>query len=162
MRLVTLLALALLGSSCGGQPTKIAAPVSEPVPQNVTLAIEGAVEQYRQAYEVQSLEALGNLFVHNLDVVSIHQGQLHQGWSQVEADQANRLEDATKVRIVISDLNIQALGTDVAVATAGLERNIGDDATTTTVRGSLTLVFHKVAERWLVASEHFSYSTGSP
>ena len=162
MRFVILLALASLGSCGGGQPVKIAEPVPSPVPHNTARAIEGAVEQYRQAYEVHSPDGLGELFVHDLDVVSVYQGRVQQGWTQVQADQAKRLEDATKVRIVITDLNIQALGTEVAVATAGLERNIGDDATTTTARGTLTLVFHRVAERWLIASEHFSYPTKSP
>ena len=140
----------------------MAQPLAAPVPTDVRRAIEGAVEQYRQAYEVQSLDGLGNLFVHDLDVVSVYQGQVYQGWSQIKADQTRRLQDATKVRMVITDLNIQALGTEVAVATAGLERNIGDDATTTTARGTVTLVFHKSEERWKIASEHFSYPTGTP
>lgn len=162
MRWVSLLAVAFLNSFCGGQATKVEKPVAAVVPENVARAIEGAVEQYRQAYEVHSVEALGELFIRNLDVASVYQGRIYQGWSQIQADQGRRLQDATKVRVIITDLNIQALGDEVAVVVAGLERNIGDDATTTTERGALTLVFHKQEERWMIASEHFSYPTGSP
>jgi uncharacterized protein (TIGR02246 family) len=161
MRWVSLLAVAFLNSFCGGRATKVEAPVSAVVPVDVARAIEGGVEQYRQAYEVRSVEALGELFIRDLDVASVYQGKIHQGWSQIQADQVLRLQDATKVRVIVTDLNIQALGDEVAVATAGLERTIGDDATTTTERGALTLVFHKQDERWMIASEHFSYPTGS-
>jgi ketosteroid isomerase-like protein len=161
MRWVSLLAVAFLNGSCGGQAPKVAEPIAAPVPVDVARAIEGAVEQYRQAYEVRSLEGLAQLYARGLDVVTVYQGKTFQGWSEVKADQGRRLQDATKVRLVITDLSIQALGVDVAVATAGLERTIGDDATTTTERGTLTLVFHRVDTKWLVAAEHFSYPTKS-
>lgn len=135
-------------------------PVAEPVPADVARAIEGAVEQYRQAFEVVSPEALSELYTHNLDVVMVHQGRAHLGWSQIEAAHRARFQDVTKVRMVISSLSIQALGDEVAVATAGLESSIGDDATTTTEKGMVTLVFRKIEDRWMVVAEHFSYPTG--
>ncbi len=161
MRWVSLLAVAFLNGFCGGQAPKVEEPALAPVPVDVARAIEGAVEQYRQSYEVNSLEALGQLYVRSLDVVSVYQGKTFQGWSQVEADQRKRLQGATKVRMVIADLSIQALGTEVAVATARLERTIGDDATTVTERGTVNLVFHNVEGKWLVVAEHFSYPTKS-
>lgn len=160
MRMVGLLVVALLNACGAGQARQVGQPAPEAVPEDVARAIEGAVEQYKQAYEVRSLEALGALYTHDLDVVSVYQGRTHQGWSQVEADLRMRLQDATKVRMVIKDLSIQALGSDVAVATAGLERSIGDDATTMTERGALTLVFRKIDDRWMLVTEHFSYPTG--
>ena len=164
MRLVSVLAvIALLGACGAAQPKQVeqpTPPVPEAVPEDVARAIEGAVEQYRQAYEVHSPEALAGLYTHDLDVIMVYQGRIHQGWSQIEAAQRKRLQDASKVRMVISNLSIHALGTAVAVATAGLERSIGDDATTTTERGALTLVFRKIEDRWMVVAEHFSYPTG--
>lgn len=147
-------------AGCGAKAPKVQEPVQAAVPENVARAIEGAVEQYRQAYEVHSVDALGEIFIHNLDAVSVYQGRAHYGWSQIQADQGKRLKDVTKVRMTITDLSIQALGPDTAVASAGLERTIGDDSSTVTERGALTLVFHKIEDRWMVAAEHFSYTTG--
>ncbi len=160
MRCVALLAVAFLNTACGSQPPKVEEPVALAVPQDVARAIEGAVEQYKQAYEVNSVEALGELFIHDLDVVSVYQGRIHLGWTQVEADHRMRLQDVTKIRLVITNLSIQSLGESSAVVTAGLERTMGDDSATTTERGALTLVFRKIENRWMVATEHFSYPTG--
>jgi uncharacterized protein (TIGR02246 family) len=161
MQLPAALLVAFFIIACGGQPRQVGKPAVEPVPVDVARAIEGAVEQYRQAFEVVSPEALGELYTHDLDVVMVHQGRAHLGWSQIAAAQRQRFQDVTKARMVISSLSIQALGEEVAVATANLESTIGDDATTTTEKGVVTLVFRKVEDRWMVVSEHFSYPTGA-
>lgn len=143
-----------------GEEKAAAEPVA-PAADDSARAIEGVVEQYRQAYEVRSLEALGLLYSQDLDLVVVFQGRAHRGWSQVEEFLAQRLEGATKVRMVIKDLSIQPLSPSSAVASATLESSIGDDAATVTERGTLTLVLRKVGEGWKLVSEHFSYPTGA-
>ncbi len=63
--------------------------------------------------------------------------------------------------MVVSDLRVQELGATAALATARLESTIGDDSSTVTEKGHLTLVFQKIDGAWLVVAEHFSYPTGS-
>ena len=160
MRCLCLLAFVSAFSGCAAKAPVVKQPITQAVPRDTARAIEGAIEQYRQAYEVHSAEALGEMFAHDLDVISVYQGRTYQGWTQIQVEQKKRFKDATKVRMIITNLSIQSLGDDAAVATAGLERTIGDDATTVTERGSLTLVFRKTAGRWMIATEHFSYPTG--
>lgn len=156
------LLLLFVMAACGARSV---GPVDDPaateVTEDVAKAVEGALEQYRQAYEVRSLEALGALYQQDLDLVLIYQGRSHRGWTQVEAFLANRLAGASKVRINIKDLAVQELGPTSAMATAKMETTIGDDATTVTEKGELSLVFRKIGDKWMVVAEHFSYPTGA-
>jgi uncharacterized protein (TIGR02246 family) len=151
--------LLLLGlAACGSrQIAGTSGPEPADVPEDMAQAIGGAIEQYRQAYEVHSVEALAGLYTRDLDLTLIYQGRRHQGWTQVESFLSARLEGATKVRMVIKELTVQPLGAEAAVASASLETTIGDDSTTVTENGALTLVFRNIAGKWMVVAEHFSY-----
>lgn len=160
-RRIVLLLLASSAFACGSRAVgEVSEPTSSVVTEDIAKAIEGAVEQYRQAYEVRSPEALSALYRQDLDLKLVFQGRLHEGWTQVETFLAARLAGASKVRMVVSDLRVQELGAMAALATARLESTIGDDASTVTEKGVLTLVFQKTSGSWLIVAEHFSYPTG--
>lgn len=161
MPLPALLLLFVL-AACGARSV---GPVDDPAPtevaEDVAAAIAGAVEQYQQAYEVRSQEALAALYQQDLDLILIYQGRAHRGWTQVKDFLESRLTGATKVRINIKDLIVQELGPASAMATAKMETTIGDDATSVTEKGELSLVFRKIGDKWKVVAEHFSYPTGA-
>lgn len=160
MRITPILAL-LLGLSVGAcgsrQPAAVETPAPVEVPSDVRDAITEAVEHYRQAHEEHSPESLASIYTRGLDVTVVAQGRSYRGWTQVEAYLHRRIGAATKVRVAIRELSVVELGSDVALAHARLESTIGDDVTTVTERGVVTLMFRKVEERWKVVAEHFSY-----
>lgn len=158
LRISTLLVFALWFSACGarGRNTQVAAPAAPTLGADAVAAIKGAVEKYRQALEVHSPEALAGIYVHELDLAVIHQGNWLRGWSAVEAYLSQRLSEGKKVRVMVRDLQIVALGEDAAVAHAQVETNIGDDSATITERGVLTLVFQRRNDTFQIVAEHFS------
>lgn len=157
MRYAALLLLFAV-SSCQARQvqTPVLAPAAE-VPEDQKTAIEGVVEQYRQAYEVVSLEALSTLYSQDLDLVLVYQGQQHQGWTAVQAFLTTHFEGASEIRMGIKNVAIRSLGPDSVTVTAQRDSSIKNGAITVTETGMLTLVIQKRDERWLVVAEHFSY-----
>jgi len=160
MRFPALLVLLVLASCGASQP-----PPPEEAPKPVTTeeqrtAVAGVVEQYRQAYEVASMDALASLYAQDLDVVLVYEGASYSGWSAVQAFLEKKLAGASSVRMAMKDVSIRGLGPDAAVVTATRESSIGDGSVTLTEKGVLTLVLEKQQGRWMVVAEHFSYPVG--
>lgn len=156
------LLLLLLFASCGkGAAPGPIEPVPPPTPAEVVQAGKGVVEQYRQAYQVRSLEALGGVYSRGLDVSLVHQGEVHQGWTAVETYLRDKLVRASEVRLKLSDVAVMALGDGAASVVAKVRRDISDGTTTVTEEGYLTLALRREAgpdgDRWVIASEHFSF-----
>lgn len=159
MRFATLLLTFALTACGGSRPmAEVQSPTPE-LPQDQVAAIEGVVEQYRQAYEVVSLEALEGLYSQDLDLVLVYQGKEHRGWTSVQAFLTERLAGASSVRMGMKDVSIRDLGPGVAVVSARRESSIGDGAVTVTETGILTLVVQNQQGRWMVVAEHFSFPT---
>jgi hypothetical protein len=115
------------------------------------------VEQYRQAYEVRSLDALTQLYSHGLDVAVVHQGRGHHGWTAVSKYLSELIGHAAEIHIKISEVNVSSLGPGGAAVSAQLAREISDGVTTIVEEGRLTLALRLENERWVIVSEHFSY-----
>src|SRR5512146_2164225 len=81
--LVIALVVALVGCP-HEKPDEPTVPVRDATPKEVIAATRGAIEQWRQAYEVRSMEALSKLYAHDLDVVVVTDGLTLIGWSSVE------------------------------------------------------------------------------
>jgi uncharacterized protein (TIGR02246 family) len=137
---------------------EVESPTPALAPESVA-SIEGVVEQYRQAYEVGSAEALAALYSQDLDLVLVYQGQEHRGWTAVQTFLAGRLEGASSVRMSVKDVTIRELGEGAAVVTARRESSIGDGSVTVSENGMLTLALQNQQGRWMVVAEHFSYPT---
>lgn len=135
------------------------APVArEPAtPKDVATGARATVEQWRQAWEVRSVEALEKLYVHDLDVVLITEGQPLTGWSSIDATLKDKLARATTVHVALKDVQVRAQSETVATAIATMRREITDGATTTTENGTLSLVLRREGDAWLIAVEHYSY-----
>lgn len=160
MRHVALLvvALALTGCPRGGGDTTPARPAT---PKDVVAAARATIEQWRQAYEVRSVDALGKLYVRDLDLVVVDNGQQVVGWTSVEGMLRDRFARYERIFVRLKDIQVQSLGPTAAVATAAMTREQGDDVTTISEGGALTIVLRKDGEQWRIVSEHYSARRGS-
>ncbi|HUJ59269.1 MAG TPA: nuclear transport factor 2 family protein [Kofleriaceae bacterium] len=157
MRFAALAVLALM-VGCPAHD-KVAAPVSPPVPADVVQAAKATVEQWRQAYEVRSLDALAKLYVHDPSTVVVLDGTPIMGWSAIETALGDKLVHAKEIHVRLKDLAVTELAPTVACATATMTREIGDGITTVTENGALTLVLRRddADASWRIAIEHYSY-----
>jgi len=123
-------------------------------------AARASLETWRQAYEVRSLEALGNLYTHDPSLVVVHQGTANFGWPSVEAMLRDRVARSSSIRLRIKDVQVETLGPDTVSALATLTREVTEGATTAVETGTLTLILWRepgAAGRWLITLEHYSY-----
>jgi uncharacterized protein (TIGR02246 family) len=157
MRVVLVLALLLAACPRGGSDTT---PRQAATPKEVVAAARAAIEQWRQAYQVRSFDALAKLYVHGLDTVVIQDGQALLGWSSIEAMLKDRLARSTEIHVRLKDVQVTSLAPSVAVATATMTRELADGVTTLTENGALTLVLQETGGEWLIVIEHYSYRRG--
>ncbi|MEM9493653.1 MAG: nuclear transport factor 2 family protein, partial [Myxococcota bacterium] len=122
---------------------------------------ERTVEQYRQAYEVRSLDALTPMYSPTPELVVISQGRMRMGWDSVRTHLTGLLSKATDVQLKISDMRITALGEGGVAVTCKLRRIISDGITTIREDGILTLTMRRDGDRWVIVSEHFSFPPGA-
>ena len=157
------LGLALLaGADLGGCAARgPAAPLAPTAPKQVIAAAKATVEQWRQGYEVRSVEALAKLYAHDLDLVVVTEGSAVTGWTAVEAMLKAKLARAGAIRVRLTDVQVAAQGILVATVVATMTREITEGAATTTERGTLTLVLRHDGDAWLIALEHYSYRRAS-
>jgi uncharacterized protein (TIGR02246 family) len=150
-------ALVLAGCPRGGGDTT---PARVLTPAEVVAGARATIEQWRQGYEVKSLEALAKLYAQNIDLVVVEQGQPIVGWSSVENMLKARLTRYKNIHVRLKDIQVQSLGPTSAVATASMTRELGDDVTQITESGALTVVLRKEGDAWQIASEHYSVKRG--
>lgn len=157
------LALVIILAAACTQGTRAVAPAAPTAPAEVIAAAKAAVETWRQAYEVKSMEGLAKLYRHDLDLVVVQDGTAYQGWSSVEAMLSDRLARATQIHIRLKDTAVAAHGLDVATVVATMTRERTEGSTTTSESGTLTLVLERSPSdgRWLVVLEHYSYKRPS-
>jgi ketosteroid isomerase-like protein len=137
-----------------------ATPPRPLTPKEVIAGARATVEQWRQSYQVHSYEALAKLYAHETDLVVVQDGQQIVGWTSVDAMIKDHLEHFPKITIRLKDIGVTGLAPDAATATAAMTREIGDDVTTVTESGALTLVLRKSGEAWVIVAEHYSHKKG--
>ncbi len=150
--------LAVLAVACGAaqKPPGQAAPT--PTPTEVDAAVKSRIEQYRQGYEVRSLEALAPLYSQTDDLTITVQGHTQRGWAQAQASVSTFLAAAVTVKVRVTALQVIALGDTGALATMALHRSFGDGVTTVDEMGTLVLVFRRAGDEWFIVAEHYSYA----
>ncbi|MBE7454584.1 MAG: nuclear transport factor 2 family protein [Kofleriaceae bacterium] len=159
MRRRHLAAVVLCGLvACGGGGAGATRP-ADPAAADAFSAVFRAVEQWRQGWEVRSLDALAPLYRQDGNTVVVHQGRAHVGWPQAQIYLRQAVDGARAVHLTIENGQVTALGPGGAHFSARLVREISDGAVTVTDEGFLTLTFARSAsgERWEIVSEHYSY-----
>jgi ketosteroid isomerase-like protein len=160
--------------AAGGCPPRAATPAAAQVAEpaaDVLAKVLGTIEQWRQAYEVRSMDALARLYAHETGLTVITDGTLQVGWVSIEAALGARIAHATAIRVRIKDPQVTALGPAAAVATAVMAREVTEGATTAAENGVVTLVLRTSGGAapgspreglggdtgWVIVAEHYSY-----
>lgn len=136
----------------------VSAPAAPPMPENQVAAVRSTLEQWRQAYEVKSVDGLARLYAAE-DAVVVKQGSQVRGWPQIQAGLVEQLGRAKEVRVRLKDVAVAPLGDRGASVSAGLTREISDGVTSVTEEGLLTLALRSDGTAWTIVSEHFSFVT---
>ncbi len=131
-----------------------AAPVA---PEAQVAAVRSALERWRQAYEVKSIEVLSQLYA--ADAMVAQQGSEVRGTAQLAAALTERLGRAKEVRVRLKDVTVVPLGAEGAAVAAAMTREISDGVTTVTEEGLLSLALRQQGGAWVIVSEHYSYLT---
>lgn len=147
------LAAALAAAGCTPKP---AAQAAAP-PLGLVDGVTGAIEQWRQAYEIRSMDALARLYSHGPGLTIVQDGALQLGWAAIEPALRGRLARATAIHVRIAELQVVPLGGDAALASAAMTRESTDGMTTVTENGIVTLALRKDDTGWVIAGEHYSY-----
>ena len=152
-----LITLAILVAGCPGGGSREPVAPSAVTPKEVVTAVKATIEQWRQGYEVRSVDTLAKLYAHDLDVIVVQEGLTMIGWSSVEAYLKDRIARAGQIHIRLKDIQVISLGLEAASAAATMTRELTDGTTTVAESGTLTLVVRRTAEGWVISSEHYSY-----
>ena len=144
-------------AGCLGKGSSGPVSPSATTPKEVVTAVKATVEQWRQGYEVRSVEALAKLYAHDLDVVVVQEGLTMIGWSSVEAYLKDRIARAGAIHIRLKDIQVVSLGLEAASAVATMTRELTNDNTTVTETGTLSLVLRHTPEGWVISLEHYSF-----
>lgn len=153
-----LLVAALVAAGCrhGAEAT----PPRPATPKEVVAGARATIEQWRQAHEVRSFDALAKLYAHDLDLVVVQDGLLLVGWSSVENMLEDRFARYKDIHVRLKDIQVRSLAPTAATATAAMTRELGDGVTTVTESGTLTLILQQHGDAWTIVSEHYSSRRG--
>ena|SRR5688572_29804470 len=151
---------ALGGAACGGGGGKGGTTPSGPASGDAFAAVFRAVEQWRQGWEVRSLEALAPLYRQDGNTVVVYQGRPHVGWPQAQNFLRQTVEGAKNVHLTLEEGQVTSIGAGGATYSARLLREISDGVLTVTDEGFLTMTFARASggDRWEIVSEHYSYA----
>src|SRR5690349_8086819 len=122
--------LAVAALAMAGCPPRPGAPAAAALPPELAGTIKGTIEQWRQAYEIRSMDALARLYSHDPGLVVVQDGARQLGWPATEEVLRGKLARASQIRVRITELQIAPLGPDAAVASAVMRRESGDGTTT--------------------------------
>lgn len=156
MRLLLAVLLATAACSGGGGAARPGATAATPV--DAFAAVFRAVEQWRQGWEVRSMEALAPLYRHDGQTVLVYQGQAQVGWPAAENYLRTVVERARAIHLALEEGQVTTLGDGAATFAARLSREISDGAITVSDRGFLTLTFARSGDRWEIVAEHYSFA----
>lgn len=156
MRRVLVLAL-LVAAACGGSG---AARPTTPGVIDPFEAVFRAVEQWRQGWEVRSMDALSPLYRHDDHTVVVYQGLPQIGWPSAETFLRQAVAGAREIHLTLDDGRVTALGNDGATYAARLRREVSDGVVTITDSGYLTLTFARTGAAWEIVAEHYSFRAG--
>jgi len=90
---------ALAALAVAGCPPKPAAPPAAALSPEATATVNGTIEQWRQAYEIRSMDALARLYSHDPGLAVVQDGARQLGWPATEEMLRGKLTRATQLRV---------------------------------------------------------------
>jgi len=160
MRYFLCAVVAALALACGGKkgPDAPSGAAGNGTSGDAFAAVFRVVEQWRQGWEVRSLDALTPLYRQDDNTVVVYQGRSHVGWPQAQNFLRQSVEGARNIHLTLEGGQVTTLGASGATFAARLTREISDGAITISDEGFLTLTFARTAgDKWEIVSEHYSY-----
>lgn len=148
------LALAATHAACARGGRGASAPE---LPSGEHAGVLGAVEKWRQAQEVRSLDVLASVYATDDSVVLVQQGVATRGWPAVSALLERKLVAATGVRVRLAEVAVAPAGAGGAVVSARMTRETSDGVSTLTEDGPLTLAMRLDGASWRIVAQHYSY-----
>ena len=155
------LAAAVVGG-CGGGGAGAGSATPAAATGDSFAAVFRAVEQWRQGWEVRSLEALAPLYRQDAQVVIVHQGRAQRGWPAAQTWLRAQLAGVSSVHLRLEDGAVTTLGADGALFSARMGRDFSDGVITRSDEGFLTLTFARAGDGWQIVAEHYSFALGGP
>jgi ketosteroid isomerase-like protein len=156
-----LLIVLMLVGCAHAPPPKPVVQVAPPTPAEVVTAVKQRVEQWRQAYEVRSVDGLAQVYSQTADLEVTNQGRTATGWPAVKDRLTGFCTTMTTSKFRLDSVNVLAIGDGGAVVTASVRRTYGDGVRTIDETGTLTLVFRRIGAEWRIVTEHYSYAPPS-
>jgi hypothetical protein len=150
------LALVLLAAACGGASHAAATSSASPA---TAAGPEKLLEQWQQAWQVRSPDALGALYSHSDDLVVVEQGTPYAGWTAVDHWLDAQCGQASAIHLDLADEKVTPLGSDAAMVSASISREIDDASGAVTEKGTLTMVLTREGDHWVIIGEHYSHPT---
>jgi hypothetical protein len=157
--LLVSVAAALAGCGGGGARSTTPGPATG-AQGDAFSAVFRAVEQWRQGWEVRSVEALEPLYRHDDHTVIVYQGRPLRGWDSAQSWLRGQLAGVASVHVRIEDGAVTTLGADSATFAARMSRDLSDGVITRSDQGFVTLTFVREDGRWLIVAEHYSFALG--
>ena len=157
---VLLCLAALAAPACKGGGAGSTTPGPSAAEGDAFGAVFRAVEQWRQGWQVRSVEALEPLYRHDDHTVIVYQGRAQRGWERARTWLRAELAGVSSVHVRIEDGVVTTLGDDAATFTARMGRDLSDGVVTRTDEGFLTLTFVREGGAWQIVAEHYSYALG--
>lgn len=159
MLFTTLMPVAV--GACGGAAKGAAEPKFDPVasaapPPALATQAKGLIEQYRQAWEVKSLDALSALYVRTVDVSLVVGGEALLGWTAIEERYKAALAASAVFKLRIEPVAVTAVDQGGVAVVAKVSRIYGDDVTKTEDRELVTFVLTPVEGKLAILVEHRS------
>jgi ketosteroid isomerase-like protein len=152
-----LVAVVLAAVACQHGKPATTETARRPTPTDVLAAGKATIEQWRQAYEVRSADALAKLYAHDPELVLVQDGIPLVSWATVQGVLQTKLAHAKEVHVRLKDVTVSALAPSIATVAATMTREVSDGVTTVTENGALTLVLRQDADGWKIVVEHYSY-----
>lgn len=128
-----------------------------PVGADPHAGVLGAVEKWRQAQEVRSVDVLASVYATDDSLVLVQQGVATRGWPAVSVQLERKLAAATGVRVRLAEVTVAAAGAGGAVVSARMTRETSDGISTLTEDGPLTLAMRLDGASWRIVAQHYSY-----
>ena len=160
LALVLTASASIAGCGGGGGGGARPGPARAGEPADAFSAVFRAVEQWRQGWQVRSLDALAPLYRQDDHTVIVYQGRPQRGWDAAQRWLRGQLGRSATVHLQLDDGVVTTLGDDSATFAARMRRELSDGVLTTTDEGFLTLTFVRVERTWQIVAEHYSYALG--
>lgn len=157
-RVCLALFLYLLPTACGGAGRERPTATLPMTPTAVVEQVKGAVEQWRQGFEVRSMDVLAPLYAQVPELMQVWQGRLVAGWPAAQEVIQAFFNSHPEVKVRLATVTVVALGGEGAVASATISRRFGDGVTTVEESGAIILVFRRIGDTWQIVAEHYSYA----